>query len=98
MMDTTRMNPSAERALHDRNYPAWLTYAAPRVAAIIQREPDTTAIARSWSLMSRDMQRAVWASLDEATRDRVRDARGESSVDHFREAADMFVQHMEKVA
>ena len=92
------MPPIAERELYERDYPAWLAYAAPRVAAIIQHEPDPAAIARNWSLMSRDMQRAVWAGLDGATRDRVRAARDESSADHVRGATDMFAQHMEQMA
>lgn len=96
MMDT--MHPSAERELFDRDYPAWLAYAAPRVAAIIQRNTHPADIARSWSLMSRDMQLAVWTRLDDADRNRVRDARGETSTDHLRDATDMFALRMEQAA
>lgn len=90
MMSGDRMNPSAERALHDRDYPAWLTYAAPRVAAIIHAETRADIIARHWSLMSRDLQVAVWDRLDAATRERVREARNDG--------ANAFAQHMEHAA
>lgn len=61
-----------ERALYDRDPAAWRAYAAPRIAVALAKSGD---LGLSWSLLTRDMQVAVWPLMDEATQARVREAR-----------------------
>jgi len=65
------LSASAERRLYDTDYPAWLEYAAPRIAARITSAADHDLGLR-WSLLTRAAQVAVWPHLDAATQVRVR--------------------------
>jgi hypothetical protein len=67
------MTPAAERELYLRDFAAWLAHAAPGIAATLPRY-EGDALARTWSLLSRSAQRAVWDLLDESERARVRAA------------------------
>lgn len=68
------LTPSAERALYLRDYVAWLAHAAPRIAALIPHRGDGSELATTWSMLSREEQRAVWALLNDVQRERVRAA------------------------
>lgn len=70
------LTPSAERRLYAENYPAWLEYAAPRLALRLADARDDQ-VGLMWSLLTRQAQVAVWQKLDAAQRDRVRAHRGD---------------------
>lgn len=65
------MTPSDERRLYETDRPAWLRLIAPKMPAVIDANTDEE-LARSWGMMGRDFQEAVWAHLSEAQRERVR--------------------------
>lgn len=55
---------------------AWLALVAPRMAArITDAETGDAVISLAWGLMQDDYKAAVWALLDEPTRERVRRVR-----------------------
>lgn len=65
---------SGELDLYWNDRPAWLKLVAPRMAAKL-RGMSGRELADEWSCLGRDYQRAVWAVLDEATREAIRRAR-----------------------
>ncbi len=69
---------AAERELYLRDFAAWLAQAAPRIAAVLPRYQGDDLV-RTWSILSRQAQRAVWDLLDEGERARVRAAMGAGS-------------------
>lgn len=75
------LTPSAERELHDTNRPAWLEYVAPRMAQRLREIDRDSTLADAWGFLQRDYQHAVWALLDAAMRQRIRDARRRMVVD-----------------
>lgn len=70
----SELSASAERALYDSDRPAWIAYVAPRMAAGLAGLADEV-IGPTWAALARDYQRAVWAHLDDTTRERIRAAR-----------------------
>ena len=70
------MTPNDERNLHDTNRYSWIAYVAPSMAASLKKM-DACGIGRTWPMMPRDYQKAVWCLLDEATRERVKSVRND---------------------
>lgn len=70
----TTLSPSAERRLYVDDYPAWLDYAAPRLAQRLAVAADNH-LGLMWSLLTRPAQLAVWSQLDAAQQRRVRSLR-----------------------
>ena len=70
----TSMRPLDELKLYDTDYPVWLQYAAPRIAARLPYRHDAL-LAQQWSMLPRAAQVAVWEHLDEAQRGQVKASR-----------------------
>lgn len=68
------VTPSQEFSLYHADRPAWLTLVAPRMAARL-RDMSPNKLADEWSQLPRDYQCAVWAVLDNITREAIRLAR-----------------------
>lgn len=66
--------PSQEFALYHADRPAWLKLIALRMAAKL-RDMSLEKLADEWPQLPRDYQHAVWAVLDDTTREAVRLAR-----------------------
>jgi hypothetical protein len=69
------MTHSEEIALHNRDRGAWIAYVSPGMARSLMLLDDA-GINRTWPLMSRDYQAAVWNHLSADERKRVERARG----------------------
>lgn len=65
---------SQELDLYWNDRPAWLTLVTPRMAEHLRNAP-ADELADRWGVLARDYQRAVWAVLDDVTREAVRMAR-----------------------
>lgn len=64
------MTPGEEMALYRSDRSAWLTQAAPRLAARFYHCSDAD-MSQRWAFLSRDYQRAVWHALDDPQRTRL---------------------------
>jgi len=69
-----------ETELYCTDRPAWIALVAPRmVARIADPSSDDAMLAYAWTGMARDYQTAVWALLDEASKERIKRIRREAA-------------------
>lgn len=73
-MSAPDITGSRELDLYHNDRPAWLKHVAPRMAARLRDMPQAK-LAEEWPQLPRDYQRAVWAVLDDTTREAIRLAR-----------------------
>lgn len=66
------MTPGEEFELYQNDPERWVEYAAPNLAVAIRDRYSDAELARTWPLLTRNMQQAAWQHMDESQRDRVR--------------------------
>lgn len=65
------LTPSEERGLHKTDVARWRKYAAPTLAKrLLEGAPSDVIL--SWSLMTDDYRRNVWAQWSKSERERIR--------------------------
>lgn len=67
-----------ELDLYESDRTKWLVWVAPRMAQRLTTWPDAT-LGDTWARIPRDYQMAVWALLDDATRERIKRIRKEAA-------------------